>query len=198
VPEIGTGHSLKDVEEVTRMSGANAGRSYQRLQIPDIASLIRAMLAQREDESMKPGDRVKLPKTVAKLYEAVEELKAAYPGRHFTLDGHLVGSIGEVVAREIFGFELLPASAPGHDAMCSTRGRVQIKITAGKSIALRAECDHLIVLRIVSPQEAEIVYDGKGDLAWRCAGPMQKNGQRTVRLSKLETSKQQVLRKSTK
>ena len=39
--------------------------------------------------------RVRLPKTVAKLYEAVEELKAAYPGRHFTLDGHLVGLEGE-------------------------------------------------------------------------------------------------------
>jgi hypothetical protein len=75
---------------------------------------------------------------------SVEELKAAYPGRHFTPDGHLVGSIGE--ARETFGFELLPASATGHDAVCTTRGNVQIKITGGKSIALHGECDHLIVL----------------------------------------------------
>jgi hypothetical protein len=89
------------------------------------------------------------------------------------------------VARETFGFELLPASAPGHDAVCTTRGQVQIKITAGKSIGMRAECEHLIVLRIVSPQEAEIVYDGKGDVAWQLAGPLQKNGQRMLRLSKL-------------
>jgi hypothetical protein len=134
---------------------------------------------------MKLGDRVHLPKTVAKLYEAVEELKQAYPDRHFTLDGHLIGSIGEVVAREIFGFELLPASAPGHDAICSTRGNVQVKITGGKSIAMRANCDHLIVLRIVSPEEAEIVYDGKGGPAWALAGPPQSNGQRVVRLSRL-------------
>ena len=134
---------------------------------------------------MKPGERVKLPAAVCKLYEAVEELKQAYPGRHFTLDGHLVGSIGEVVAREAFGFELLPASAPGHDARCTKRGNVQIKITGGKSIALRATCEHLIVLRIVSPQEAEIVYDGKGEPVWQIAGSMQKNGQRSVSLSKL-------------
>ena len=140
-----------------------------------------------EGDGMKPGDRVRLPKAVRKLYEAVEELKAAYPGRHFTPDGHLVGSIGEVVARETFGFELLPASAAGHDAVCTSRGNVQIKITGGKSIALRGECDHLIVLRIISPQEAEIVYDGKGDLAWQLAGPLQRNGQRTVSLSKLIT-----------
>ena len=134
---------------------------------------------------MRPGDRVKLPKAVSKLYEAVEELKAAYPGRHFTPDGHLVGSIGEVVARETFGFDLLPASARGHDAVCTTRGNVQIKITGGKSIALRGECDHLIVLCIVSPHDAQIVYDGRGDLAWQLSGPLQKNGQRTVSLSKL-------------
>lgn len=48
-----------------------------------------------------------------------------------------------------------------------------------------AECDHLIVPRIVSPQEAEVVYDGKGKLAWDIAGPMQKNGQRTINLKKL-------------
>lgn len=134
---------------------------------------------------MKAGDRVKLPKTVAKLYEAVAELKQAYPGRHFTLDGHLVGSIGEVVARETFGFDLLAASFPNHDAKCSQRGFVQVKITAGKSIALRGACDHLIVLRILSPEEAEVVYDGKGGPVWEKAGKLQKNGQRQIRLRHL-------------
>jgi hypothetical protein len=124
-------------------------------------------------------------KLSASFMKLVEELKASYPGRHFTPDGHLVGSIGEVVARETFGFDLLPASAPGHDAVCTTRGNVRIKITGGKSIALHGECDHLIVLSIVSPQEAQIVYDGRGDLAWRLSGQLQKNGQRTVSFSKL-------------
>lgn len=86
---------------------------------------------------MKPGERVKLPKAVAKIYEAVEELKVAYPGRPFTPDGHLIGSIGEVVAREVFGFELYPPSNKGHDARCKTRGDVEVKITAGDSVAFR-------------------------------------------------------------
>jgi hypothetical protein len=38
--------------------------------------------------------KVKLPKPVAAIYKAVEELEEAYPGRKFTPDGHLVGSIG--------------------------------------------------------------------------------------------------------
>jgi hypothetical protein len=43
--------------------------------------------------------RVKLPPPVATIYRAVAELEAQY-GRKFTPDGHLVGSIGEVVAAE--------------------------------------------------------------------------------------------------
>ena len=45
--------------------------------------------------------RIKLPKPVAAIYRAVEELEALYPGRKFTPDGHLVGSIGEVVAAQV-------------------------------------------------------------------------------------------------
>lgn len=44
--------------------------------------------------------RVKLPPPVAAIYLAVAELEGLYPGRKFTPDGHLVGSIGEVVAAE--------------------------------------------------------------------------------------------------
>ena len=38
-----------------------------------------------------------------------------FPGRHFTLDGHLVGSIGEVMASYYYGIELYAASAVAHD-----------------------------------------------------------------------------------
>jgi hypothetical protein len=134
---------------------------------------------------MKPGDRVKLPKAVAKIYEAVEELKRAYPGRPFTPDGHLIGSIGEVVAREIFGFDLYPPSYKGHDACCKTRGDVEVKITAGNSVAFRGDCNHLIVLRVVSPEAAELVYDGPGAPALRLAGKPGSNGQRRLAISKL-------------
>ena len=48
-----------------------------------------------------------------------------------------------------------------------------------------ADCERLIVLRIVSPEEAEIVYDGPGAPAWAAAGSMQKNGQRKISLTKL-------------
>lgn len=129
--------------------------------------------------------KIKLPAPVATIYRAVAELEARYSPRKFTPDGHLVGSIGEVVAAEALGLTLYPMSRAGHDAY-DGEGDVQIKMmTAGKSVAMYAECVRLVVLRIVSPEEAEIVYDGPGAPAWTRAGKVGRNGQRVVSLTKL-------------
>jgi len=129
---------------------------------------------------------IKLPPAVAAIYMAVEELENQYPERKFTPDGHLVGSIGEVVAAEALGLTLHPMSHPGHDAY-DTNGDVQIKMTAGNSVSMYAESARLVVLRVISPQEAEIVYDGPGEPAWANAGKVAQNGQRVVSLTKLRS-----------
>lgn len=129
--------------------------------------------------------RIPLPPAVARIYDAVAELSARYPGRSFTPDGHLVGSIGEVVAAEALGLTLYRQSSPGHDAVDSTGREVQIKMTGGNGVALYATCARLVVLKVVSPTEAEIVFDGDGARAWEQAGKMGKNGQRQISLSRL-------------
>ena len=76
-------------------------------------------------------------------------------------------------------------SKHGHDAIDADGHEVQIKLTEGNSVSMFADCERLIVLRIVSPEEAEIVYDGPGAPIWAAAGSMQKNGQRKIGLTKL-------------
>lgn len=139
-----------------------------------------------EKPPLGAGRRIPLPAPVARIYEAVAELEAAHPGRKFTPDGHLVGSIGEVIAAEALSLTLHPPSYPGHDAF-DANGDVQIKMTGrtGKAVALYATCVRLVVLKVVSPHEAEIVYDGPGEPAWEAAGAVGKNGQRVVSLSRL-------------
>ncbi len=130
------------------------------------------------------GRRIAPPAPVATIYKAVRELEARYPGRRFTPDGHLVGSIGEVIAAEAFNLNLYPMSHAGHDAW-DANGPVQVKMTAGTSIAMYDCCVRLIVLKVISPEEAEIIYDGPGEVVWNNAGKIQKNGQRTISLFKL-------------
>jgi hypothetical protein len=129
--------------------------------------------------------RIRLPQPVAAIYRAVAELTAAYPGRKFTSDGHLVGSIGEVIAALEFDLDLHKSSYPGHDAKDKQGRDVQIKTTAGNSVSMYSICDRLIVLRICSPEWAEVIYDGDGAPVWDAAGKLQKNGQRTVSFATL-------------
>ncbi len=122
---------------------------------------------------------------IREIYRLVEELESIYPGRKFTPDGHLVGSIGEAFAAEHYGMTLLPAGAAIHDAEDSEGRRYQIKATGGKSIGLRACPDYLLVLKLHRDGILTEVYNGPGQPAWDASGAMQKNGQRAVGLTKL-------------
>lgn len=122
---------------------------------------------------------------IQELYAIVSELEENFPGRHFTPDGHLVGSIGEVLAARYYQLNLLKASSETHDAITDTGKLVQIKATQGNSIGLSSEPDHLIVLKIFKNGKAEEVYNGPGKLAWEACGKMQKNGHRPITVSKL-------------
>jgi hypothetical protein len=102
-------------------------------------------------------ERIKLPGPVADIYRAVAELERLYPDRKFMPDGHLVGSIGEVIAREKFGLTMHSMFKPGHDGF-DEPGGIQIKITAGSAVGVRADCARLFVLKITPPEDAEIIY----------------------------------------
>ncbi|MCG9786822.1 hypothetical protein L1D61_06640 [Vibrio mediterranei] len=127
-----------------------------------------------------------IPEKIRKLYEIVNELEAMFPGRHFTPDGHLVGSIGEVLAEYHYGLELFTASAETHDGKSPCGKLVQVKATQSKSIGLRSEPEHLLVLKILPSGSSETIYNGPGKLAWDNAGKMQKNGQRSLSVSRMQ------------
>jgi len=121
------------------------------------------------------------------LYAASSRLEELFPGRKFTLDGHLVGSIGEVIAAYMFDLELGRASTLGHDAMCRAGRKVEIKFTQGRSVAIRHESEHLLVLHRPKNGRVRVVFNGPGLVAWGAAGSVQSNGQRPISLSKLAT-----------
>lgn len=126
-----------------------------------------------------------IPELLSKLRAVVLRLEDLFPGRRFTLDGHIVGSLAEVIASYLYDLELLPGSHPCHDARCRATGvNVQIKGTQRDRVAMYEEPDHLIVLRL-SGGQAEEFYNGPGAAPWAEARPAGKNGQRSISLSKL-------------
>ena len=130
---------------------------------------------------------------LANLYSIVDRLEALFPDRKFTPDGHLVGSIGEVVAAYMFALKLLPASGPDHDAEASDGRRVQIKFTQGnKSVGIRAEPEQLLVLRFTPERNVDVVYNGPGRAPWSEPGKVQSNGQKSIPLKRLRELDAQV------
>ena len=134
---------------------------------------------------------------IKELYKITNELESSYPGRKFTIDGHLVGSIGELIVAEHYGLELLPNSTETHDAVSSAGEYVQIKATQINRISISSEPDYLIVIKLFSDGSWEEVYNGPGKPVWDNAGKMQKNGQRPISLSKLRCLMNSVDRKDT-
>ena len=135
----------------------------------------------------------RMPELVERLYALVGELEPLFPGRKFTPDGHLVGSLGEVIAAHRYGLKLYPASTLAHDGLAPNGRCVEVKATQGTSVALRAEPEHLIVLQLAKSGAATEVYNGPGHLAWHRAGSMQKNGQRPISLFQLRKLMSEVL-----
>ena len=126
-----------------------------------------------------------VPGLIKRLYKVVDRLEQLFPGRKFTPDGHLVGSIGEVTAAHLYDLELLPGSTERHDAKAPDGTLVQVKATQRRMIGISSKPVHLLVLKLHRNGKATTAYNGPGKNAWDAAGPMQKNGQRPVSLSKL-------------
>ena len=126
------------------------------------------------------------------LYRVSHELEQLFPGRHYTPDGHMIGSIGEALAACRYGLTLFEASKETHDAKAPDGRLVQIKATQIDRVALSSEPKWLLVLQIHPDGTFSEVYNGPGKLAWEHCGKMQKNGQRPISLAKLRSLQAEV------
>jgi hypothetical protein len=112
-----------------------------------------------------------LAERIRELYRLTGELSAEF-GRSFRLDGHAVGSIGEVYAHEAYGIELHKQSHAEVDGWITLNGRqmqVQIKATArtkGAAVNLTGPSDQLLVFMINENGEVATVYNGDGLRPW--------------------------------
>lgn len=117
-----------------------------------------------------------------------------FPGRHFTPDGHMVGSIGECLVADAYGLELMNASNKGYDALSPSGLQVEIKATQAKSVAFRSQPEHTIAIKILPNGTFEEIFNGPGNLVWQQfdGKPLPSNGQYQISLNKLKELNMQV------
>ena len=119
-----------------------------------------------ENKKKFPDEKVdRLIEIYQNMVKEVEELESMFPDRHFTLDGHLVGSMGEAIAANRYGIELKKASYADFDGTIY-RHPVQIKIVqqdyvtihySGEKVPFEA---YLLVLYMNKSGQFYEVYNG--------------------------------------
>ncbi len=139
-------------------------------------------------------DHDKFRALIKQLYATVNELEAMFPGRHFTPDGHMVGSLGESLVADAYNLELKTASNKGYDAVTECGLEVEIKATQSNSVAFRSQPQHTIIIKIHPDGTFEEIYNGPGVLIWEQfkGKRLPSNGQFQISLNKLRQLNQSV------
>lgn len=87
--------------------------------------------------------------------------------RKFTLDGRLLGDLGEVIARLHFGMELHDAQQGGEDGRCEVSGKsVELKLRSAASLVYVKKIPDILVAVYLSPISLRwgVVCNGPGSL----------------------------------
>lgn len=111
-------------------------------------------------------DHNKFQTLVKQLYATVNELEEMFPGRYFTPDGHMVGSLGECLVEDAYALDLKTASNKGFDAVTKCGLEIEIKATQSNSVGFRCHPQHTIVIKIMPDGSFEEIYNGPGKLIW--------------------------------
>lgn len=116
---------------------------------------------------------------------------------HFTLDGNLVGDIGEAIAVELFGIRLVETkSTAGIDGYAPDGRTVQIKATGtGRGPAFRqteTRADHLLFFDLnLEAMKGMVVFNGPEHLAI-IKLPTVFSGQRSLTAGQIRAADQDV------
>ncbi len=140
-----------------------------------------------------------LPPAVALLVTARNALRQHYQhvGLKFTIDGNLLGDLGEAVAAELFNITLTPArSNEGIDGFTTDNRSVQIKATGtyrGPAFRLvETKADYLLFFEFdLERALGTVVFNGPESIATRLL-PKTFQGQRSLTPRQIRNADAQV------
>lgn len=111
---------------------------------------------------------MKIHQAVKDMLQIVKALESAYPKKKFTLDGRLVGDLGEILVEENYDLELYEGLKKHHDGEAKDGRMVQIKTTMKDSLTFPA--DHIphyyIGIKVHSDGSYDEIFNGPGAIAW--------------------------------
>jgi hypothetical protein len=105
--------------------------------------------------------------SIVKLLQIVDDLQKAHPTKKFTLDGRLVGDIGEILVEERYDISLFVGMSPHHDGETKDGRLVQIKATMKRNLTFPADHipEYYLGIKINRDGSFDEVFNGPGSIA---------------------------------
>ena len=112
-------------------------------------------------------DQVTINKALDNIFKSINDLRKAFPQKAFTIDGRLVGDLGEVIATLYYDVKLHTVQQPDHDGESSDGRKVQIKATFKDSLTFRTIPDYYLGLKLFPDGRYEEIYNGPGQIIYQ-------------------------------
>ncbi|MBE3024828.1 hypothetical protein GQ37_005345 [Janthinobacterium sp. BJB1] len=104
---------------------------------------------------------------LALIFQGIAHLNSTFPNRKFTVDGRLVGDIGEIIAELEYDIILDEVSQPAYDGVTSDgKKRVQIKATFKDSLTFKGTPDYFLGFKLFPDGRHEEIYNGPGSIIY--------------------------------
>jgi len=96
------------------------------------------------------------------IFSGIRQLKNALPTKDFTIDGRLVGDIGEAIAQRDYDLILYEGLAKDYDGETPCGRKVQIKATFKDSLTFKKVSDYYLGIKIHEDGSYEEIFNGPG------------------------------------
>lgn len=107
-----------------------------------------------------------ITKALKLIFGGIELLREAFPGKAFTIDGRLVGDIGEVIAALEYDIELYEVQQADHDGKTSDGRKVQVKVSFKDSLTFKTVPDYYLGFKLFDDGRYEEIFNGPGRIIY--------------------------------
>ena len=104
---------------------------------------------------------------VIQLLQIVQQLRNTYQKKRFTLDGRLVGDLGEILVEGEYGVEIFESLKKHYDAVTQDGRQIQIKTTMQNNLTFPVDHvpDYYLGIQIHPDGTFTEVFNGPGPIA---------------------------------
>ncbi len=110
---------------------------------------------------------ITIPDAVKQMLQIVKQLHSKYPKKRFTLDGRLVGDLGEILVEDTYDVKLHEGQKKHHDGITPDGKQVQIKATMQNSLTFPVDHipDYYLGIKINTDGTFRETFYGPGRVA---------------------------------